>query len=1072
MLRIGTLVAVGFVISSFPVWSQEPADKQLDFVRKLREKGYADLALEYLEKLQKEGRPEVKKFVPMEMARTRVALARTKEPEQRLALYQKARTELAAFVKANPTGPEGVQARLELARLVTQEAKALLAKALRRDEIKDQQAEAKPAEQLFLQAGAELDAAVKLLTDLAANYKNPDSEQEKLVRQQADEERLQARFERALNLMDQARTYIDKGNSDINLKRAEIVQKARDEFKKLAELDDKNPSCLLAAAWYIRASQEAQDFPAADVVYQVLTKVPGKVADPAKRWARYFKLKSILEDPRIKLAAQKKLVEVEKEALAWLAAYPAYKNSPEGQGVRFELGQAYYQEAMILNDPKKKDKSKAAAAKFNQAQKVFASLAESDGEFAEEANQINLSISFALMGSGTPVDQLNNFEDCYLKGHYELYQLKKLAGKDAEETEKLKRERLKQVTSAFSRALKLADAKTPPQKKGEARFFLATAYMLAGDQHRAAIANEALARTTPPHKRSAAAAGYALESYSAILGRDKDESNRQRMLQLANFILDNKEWQNDPVMPVTRYQLAMAAQRDGNYKDAIAQLEQLPESYPGFIYAQGQLVFIAQEARSKAGDEAGKKFFENKVLAAIRRIPTLPAGIDPSSAAMFMFARNEYSKFLYGDGMEDLNNGKTAQAALKFKEMIDFNKQLQDQFAKLPVKLTDETGKKVAFTLGVMDKYGKLGLAETEFKAGQYDKVLGPELAGAVVAEVKKLAQTPGQIRMPDFKVVGEVLGLALRANVQKGKVDDAREILKLIERLSGPEGELPVDASALLQGIVRELEFQVKALREAKDAEKLKTTVAKFSSFVDELAKNPGKKGFEPTDYFFLARCYASLDQHSKAAELYGKINEPKALNRPLKKGEKFQDDEEKEIQTYWYAQIQRASQLRQSPEKKDENFKEAQKILTVVMAHKNARGQQLAEKESILLGQDEGKYGASINRWQAFMNKLKPRLEDPNVKEMFFDAYYNYVFSMYKYSQDPKVKGMPKGKGWLARSADFILRLESAKNPSMPDQASEGWQLLGPRFIELMTAEEYLRKQFEELKSKQKQK
>lgn len=1065
MVRIGTGLAAALFICSC-TWAQEAPERELDFVRKMRDKGYHDLALEYLQKLQKQGSPALKKYLPLEMARTRVALARNKEPEQRLGLFKAARAELSEFVKANPTGPEGVQARLDLARLVTLEGKAILSKALRLETLKAQQEEASLAEKQFIQAGQELDAAIKQLADLAANYKNPDSEQEKLVRQQAEEERISAMLERGLNLLDQAKTYIDKENADLGRKRAEIVDVARKSFQSLAAIDDQNPTCLLAAAWMIRGAQEAQDFTAAENVYKTLMELKQKAADPAKRWARYFRFKTILEYPDFKLpsGAKPKAIDkwhlVQKEALSWLAANAAYKNSPEGQAIRYELGHAYFQEAMLLSD--KKGLTAKAIPKLNLAQKYLSSLADSESDVAEDANQLNLSISFTRMGTGTTIDKLTNFEDCYLKGHYELFQLKKSA--DKEDTRKA---HLKNAIAAFSRALKLADAKTPTAKKGEARFFLATSYMLTGDAHRTAVAGEALAREVPPQKRSAAAAGYALEAYAGILARDNNETNRQHMLALANFILGNKAWENDPITPVTRYNLAMAYQRDGNFKDAISQLEQLTPGYSGFTYAQGQLVFIALEGRNKA-DDAGKKFYQDKVLAALKRMSTLPPNVDPSTAAMFMFAQMEYAKWLYGEGTQHLNKGEVAPAATRFREMTAFNKQLQDQYAKLPVKLTPETNKKVSFTLGILDKYGKLGLAETEFKAGNYDKVLGPELAGSVVAEIKKLGQTAGPIRMPDFEVAGEVLGLALRANVQKGKVDDAREILKLVERLTGTEGELAVDPAKVLRNLVQELEVQVQVLKKAKDADNLKKTVANFSAFVDDLAKNLDKKAQDPktnkvdaADYFFLGRCYDSLDEHCKAAQMYGKITEPKILGRKLKKGEKFADNEEKEIQTYWYSQVKYASQLRQCAEKNEENIAKAYQVLKRLLAHDNARGQLLADKELIHITQERKFYGSAITQWQNFMSKpnVKGKLDDPSVKEMFFDAYYNYVFCMYKYSQDAKVKKTSKDK-FLRRAADYIVRLEPG----------EGWQFVGQRFRDLLQAEEPLRRQYDELKATQK--
>lgn len=1060
MMRIGTLLAAAIlVLFSGLSQAQEAPDKQLEFVRKLRDKGYLDLALEYLEKLKKQGSPALKKFLPMEMARTRVALARTKEPEQRLGLFKAARAELSEFVKANPTGPEGVQARLDLARLVTLEGKALLTKALRQETVKAQQEEAFIAEKQFIQAGVELDAAIKQLADLAANYKNPDSEQEKLVRQQAEEEKISATLERGLNLLEQAKTYVDKENADLGRKRAEIVDAARNAFKGLAAIDDQNPTCLLAAAWMMRGAQEAQDYVASDNVYNTLMSLKQKAADPAKRWARYFQIKTILEYPDFKLPngkkpkALEKWQLVQKEALAWLNANAAYKNSPEGQAMRYELGHAYYQEAMLLSDPKKGLSAKAIP-KLNLAQKYLAALADSESDVAADANQLNLSISFARMGSGTPVDKLTNFDDCFLKGHYELFQLKKLGPKDDD----ARKGHLKTAIAAFSRAMKLADSKTPAAKKGEARYFLATSYMLTGDAYRTAVAGEALARTVPPPKRAAAAAGYALEAYASILARDNNETNRQHLVNLANFILDNKAWENDPITPVTRYNLAMAYQRDGNFKDAIAQLEQLSPTYPAFIYSQGQLVFIALEARNKA-DEANKTFFQDKVLAALKRMPALPATIDSSSAAMYLFAKMEYGKWLYGEGTQHLNKGEVAPAAAKFREMTAFNKQLQEQFAKLPVKLTDDTKKKVVFTLGILDKYGKLGLAETEFKAGNYDKVLGPELAGSVVADIKKLGAAAGPIRLADYEVAGEVLGLALRANVQKGNVNDAREILKLLERLTGTESDLPVDPAKLLRNLVQELEVQVNVLKKAKDPEKLKKTVANFSAFVDELAKNLNAKSL-PTDFFLVARCYDSLDQHAKSAEMYAKIVEPSFLARKLKKGEKFKEEEEKQLQTYWYSQIQLASQLRQSPDKKDENLKKAFQIVSQVQTHPNARGQLLAENETNLILQEMGNYGTAVTRWQSFMNKLKSKLDEPSNKALYFDAYYNLVFSTYKYSYNPKVKGTAKEKFYINRAADLIFRLEP----------TEGWQFLKDRFEALLQAEDQLRVQYQAIKAKQK--
>jgi hypothetical protein len=1081
MKRIGILLAALFVGIVWSARGDESPQMQLDFVRKLRDKGYVDLALEYLEAWQKKAPPEMKILLPMEMARTRIALAREKPPEQRIALIKAARTELETFVKAFGNNPEGVQARLELARLDTQEGKAVLSKALREEDTKAQQTEARAAENLFIRAGQELDAAAKLMAALATNYKNPDPKQEQLVKEQLAHDLLQARLDRGINLMEQTRTYIDLGQEAINRARAEVNEKAKKIFEGVAQEDAKNPICVMAAAWLVYCNQEAQAPKEAGDYFKLVMTQKGKAADSAKRWARFFHMQRIMKDIKGKLAEptlaklteQKKLKILEDEALKWLAVYPSHAKAPEGQGVRWELANCYIKEALLagkndLNSPK-------AAAMVAKAQKVLAALAEGDSDYAEQASTLNLTLNVSRIAA-VPISKLKTFDDIYLKGHYEWNQVKKVVGKLAapdlkgEEKKKLVKERhdrLEEVIKAFTLALRKADAKTPVSKKDDARFFRVMAYLELGDLHRAAVAGEALARQQPPRKRAAAAAGYALEAYASILARDSNDDNRERLLHLANFILKDqgKIWAHEPVVPAAHYKLAMTYKGDGNFKEAVAQLEQLDDSYPGFTYAQGQLVFIALEARNKSKDEKEKNFFQDKALAALKRIPKLPAAADPSTATMFFFAQMEYPKWLFGEAAADLAKNDLVKASAKYKEMAAFNQQLQAQLAKSPVKISAENKDKLTFTLGVLEKYGRLGLAEIEYRKGNYDLVLSPPLTGAVVVEVQKLGAKAGPIPMREYQVVGDILGLALRASVQKGKIAEAKNVLALIQRLTSDGGEF-ADRTGVLRTLVQDLEVQVRALKKANDAAKLKTFVGNFTGLVDEMAK--GTKGVDPTTFFFLARLYDSLDQHQKAADMYGKIPPPKALAKP--KGEKFTDDEEKEIQSYWYSQVQCARQLRQiEGDKKKENLEKANKMINDLLRHVHARGQQLAEKEKIFILQEKGAYGPAATQWEVVMKNpvLQKQMADgdQNAKESYFDAYYQKTYCIYKYSRTDGAKSKKLDKAYLRRAADYIFKLEIAQN-------QEGWELLRPRFQELMESELPLRDMVEQLKKNQKKK
>jgi hypothetical protein len=799
-------------------------------------------------------------------------------------------------------------------------------------------------------------------------------------------------------------------------------------------------------------------------------------------------MQGVLNDPTSTFKTRAaKLQAIQKEGQAWLKDYPTHQNSPEGQAVRYELAQAYVMEVQTLKDPK----SPTANKLLTQAQKLLAELADSDSDYSEKANQLNLDLSFMRMGEKTPVAQLKDFEECLLKAHYEMSQmrqvgakLEKVAGGELDKLKKQRKQHLHDVIAALKRGLVLADAKTSATKLVEARYFLATAYFTGGDLYRAAVACEALARIQPPTKRSALAGGYALEAYAG-LAKDAEDSTRERLRDLAAYILSpesQKFWQTDPVTPIAMYHLGMSYREEDKAKEAIEALEKLPRDFGGFIYAQGQLVFTALEAREKAKSPEEKKYFHDKMREALQRFPPLPADVDASTAIMYFYAQLEQGKQLYAEGVADLQKKDLQDATRKFTEMSKFNDQLQQQFSKFADKMPEDTAQKLSFTLGVLNKYARLGLADVDYRNSNYDKVLGPALAGAVIDEVKKIGgKGDGPIRMKDYQITGEVLGLALRASVQKGKIDDAKNILKLMQRLTGEDGLL-ADPTATLRALVQELQIQVKELRKAGDSVRLKDTVKNFSAFVDELAKRPDKKGLEAKDYFFLANCYDSLGQHEKAYKLYGQIAPPKALEK--KKADKLTEEEEKEVQTYWYVQVKYAEQLRLSAEQlrpdkegndeaakkeKDDRLKEARKVIDNLMAHEQARQVLLAEKEQNHLYEAMELWGTATTKWQAFFNNpnLKAQVaDDPRLKEMYFEAYYHLTYCLYKYSQSAKVVTTKSEPVFLKRAANNIVRLEATVHPVTQAPPGEGWEIVGHRFRELLAAEPKLKTEYENLK------
>jgi hypothetical protein len=364
--------------------------------------------------------------------------------------------------------------------------------------------------------------------------------------------------------------------------------------------------------------------------------------------------------------------------------------------------------------------------------------------------------------------------------------------------------------------------------------------------------------------------------------------------------------------------------------------------------------------------------------------------------------------------------------------------------------------------------YGLLGAADLEYRAGNYDKVLAKELAGGVLAQVEALAKagkSGGKVQVPDYEMTGQILGLVLRAQVQKGHVKEAQDTLRLIQRLSGPEGQIP-DPTAALRSLLRELQAQVRDLRAKGDQAKLRKTVDTFSTFIDTLAGRKAK-ALARNDLIFLANCYNSLEQYDKAAQMYAQVQPPKGppvLDPARANDEKAKEEFEKAKQlyerdrsAYWFLQVLYGKALRKSGK-----LEEAKKVLKRVLKTPEAAGKLLAQKEEIHLLEDRGLWGTAINQWGKFIKNpqlLKQAREDAEAKRVYFESYYHYAYSWYEYSQSAKVKGTAREKKFLQVAADYILRLKRNKN-------QEGWRIAGPLFRELLRQEPALNQAYEALK------
>jgi hypothetical protein len=1091
LLFLSCLVWIG--ASATPIDAQESTENELELIRQLRNKGWNDFAKLKIEDLLKRNDPALNAALPLELARVNIAIARQQDAEQRFALFTDARKQLQDFIGKNAGKPQAALASAELARVTSYHAQALLTKAMREEDNKSKHERARPAEAMFVEAGKDLEKAIKaidaaLADPSAASFK---------TRLQA--ERSEARFDVAVNLFNQGRTYIDKSKVKVNTDRAEAIKKAKTAFEALRS-DESLEIGWLANAWLMKIAMEQTDPDVVKKYYDlVMKRKDDKSAQAAVRLIRYFHMQDVtiqredtetiggyaLADKKSKASALDRLRTVQKEGEAWLKSYPSYLKTYEGQGVLFELGYAFYADAN--ND--KDQKGTAVNNRYDKAVKYFDELAALDGDLSERARQYSMEIKYKRTDAKTV---FRTFDEYWMKAMIERKKVVELSQKledpklgDARaKTEEERRQHLKDVVHALQRSLAAATSKTPVQKVGDARFYLSGAYLASGDPHRAAVVAESLGRTKPPTRRSPDAAATAVATYSALLNRTPDDAAvRQRLQDMIDFVLapdTQRLWAADPVTSMAHYHLAMLAKRDNDPKNAIANLAKLAPDFTDYIYTQGQLVFIAEAAREKTEVKKDQQFYIAAAKAALTRMPKLNAKSESSSViAMYFFAKMEWPKYTYMEAKQELEAREELKAVKKFNEIKTYVKSLMSEFEPvLPHpggndnipdgRLSSANHEQLLFSMNVMLKFADLGIAEVKFRSDskdRFEEVL--KATDAVVKDTLKRAQSvkSGPVRMKDYRVTGDILGLALRAHVQQGSADKGKEILDVLKRITSEDG---TTSGNVVGAVLNDIAGQIRRMKTDNDPA-LKQTNSHYSAFLDEIAKEYDAKGYDPAAAMMMARAFASLEYHDKAVKVFSKVPPPANLDKKIDRqpNETPQQQEarqkwEEETNRHWGMQIEYIRALRAV--KDTDSLKTADSLINAMLKHPFANYKVQALMEKNLLFEDREKYREAYLAWQSFlkMKSLTDNLGNKDVQNVFFTGYFYSVRSFNKIAvHDKAIKDPPK---MVLGAANMLIKLEYART-------KDGWNIVEPLVTEYLKEKEAegLKKEYDRLKAAQ---
>jgi hypothetical protein len=986
---------------------ESPYAEEFQFVRELRSRGYNDLAREYLEKLAKNAPAELKKELPLERALTEMEAA-GEEPDsnKRIALYEQARQQFQEFLRVNPSHPRAAETKFDIARATTLQGKTQLSRALLEDDLSVRVAEG-------AKARATLGLALNQLKQLPTT---PESE-----------------LAIALNLLDQSETYLNTGKDADTRESSQRIQEARQILDRLSKGDPANKITWQARAWTGRCEEMLDNPSKAIKMLEAVTSATGPEVQDGKRLARYFlilarkRLPKEAPDPKATL-----LTYLTRQGMDWLRDYPRYTNTPEGLGVQYWLAKFLLEEA---DNPKLDARTRSSIV--GRARRYLSNIERTENEFTDQAKRLKIE---AMSKQGTfkePIARLRTFEECYVRAQYEQMQIaedaKQFKGNKGRAEEERKK-RIQNIIESLQEGLKKSDAKDSLMEVRNARALL-TFYLLDEGKPKEAIEmGESFARKDRSSSQAASAAIYALVAYGQLLAERERKATdikalqqeksyqdeKARMLALAGFM--ERRWPKERAGDLARHEIALHLLREEKHPEAIKELAAITPTYPSFIRTQYLLARAALQQSAQDKDKGDPEGYRRRALAALGTLP------EPAPAA------------------DVETNSEYIQAKLLLALELTKDKKLQDVdkiLAALAPKLESlhvdadpgkekEKRRKYHDGLTQLSLYSSALQAEADFKAAKYK-----EVAQRLDALVDKFNGD----QLPQLKDSGlgpSVIALDLRANVQLNNMARARAAVKSLQALHSDKGA--DNTTAILSQLVNLINQQIEELRKKGDKESLQKAQAGFATLLNEVAGSQKKP--TPKLAYLLARCYAAMDEHKKAADLLETFTA---------------ETDGKDVQLHHAIQLLLVQEYRElkEPDK-------ARALLDEILKGKGGKpgwgAKNLdAQKMRVLLLEDREDYANAARLCDSYITRLVRQLDDNKLKEHYFEFYYHLVYCILKHGQ--RMDNTQKKAKAVRDAAQRLIALEKRQGGFGNEESKK-------RFDELLEKETDLRQQYDALK------
>jgi tetratricopeptide (TPR) repeat protein len=584
-------------------------ERYLDFVHRLQERGYGEISIQYLDRLNALPDPpdEVREVWELEMGKSlRIAADEAPNADQTQKRLADALAHIDKFLKENADHPAAAEALAALGDISMQRGQ-LLIKSARNATDKTKQGELftnaraafEESRPRFVQSVERYQSYLRELLPAApetpkkdttkkattkAITKRPPRPTSKAARDAAAERQetemnwLDARLKLALVDYYVAQTYSDPKDAA----RIKSFEQAAVGFDGIFQQYRTYEIGLYAHMWEGKSRDELGDLKTAEAIYdEVLVNAPesgqpqaATTLDPLFAQVEMFRLQLLLKKGDVNGFTE--------AAAAWLRFHQQARRTAGYQGIALELAKTQIAQA-----------EKAAADErrrlFTAALRSLSDITKVQSEYQQEAILLRRKYQEEVKGSTSEIVSLD-----------EGLTVGNSAARSGQWEE---------AVAAYGRAAEFAAKDKDPERLVDARFRLAHAQFMAGKVAEAADTAEEIARKNLASRTAPQAAALATSAALALYSTAQDKAPAlDRLMKMANYTIDH--WPDRPEADDARIALGQSNLVRGDLDAAITVFEQIKpgsERYASALHNAGYAYwrsYVANKQKTELLDKA------------------------------------------------------------------------------------------------------------------------------------------------------------------------------------------------------------------------------------------------------------------------------------------------------------------------------------------------------------------------------------------------------------------------------------------------------------------------------------